>query len=113
MAMDLKSYIGLEVRAARKRKGLTQEQLAEKIDRAVETISNLERGRTWTGLKTLETLSRVLEQPIQTFFPADTLRLSGSPDARKLELELAEIATEMNRKELAQLVRLARAMNPK
>ncbi len=66
--MDLKQYIGMKVRAARQKRGLTQEQLAESVDKTVETISNIERGHSLTGLDTLERISRSLEVPIRDFF---------------------------------------------
>ena len=52
MANNLKTYLGAKVREARHAKGLTQEQLAERIEKTVETVSNIERGHTFTGPKT-------------------------------------------------------------
>ncbi|HSV29866.1 MAG TPA: helix-turn-helix transcriptional regulator [Candidatus Omnitrophota bacterium] len=66
--MDLKKHIGLKVKAARQRKGITQEQLAEAVEKAVETISNIERGHALTGLDTLERVGTVLDQPLVYFF---------------------------------------------
>ena len=82
----MKKYIGVKVRLGRKKCDLTQEQLAEQVDKAVETISNIERGFAYTGLETLEKISRVLEIPIRDFFEdAD-----GRPVSRsRLELESA------------------------
>ncbi|HIF49350.1 MAG TPA: XRE family transcriptional regulator, partial [Cytophagales bacterium] len=42
--MELKKYIGQKVRSARLSRSLTQEALSERIGKAVETISNIERG---------------------------------------------------------------------
>jgi transcriptional regulator with XRE-family HTH domain len=58
--MDLKSHIGIRVRSARRRSGLTQERLAEVVAKTVETISNIERGHTLTGLGTLERIAKAL-----------------------------------------------------
>ena len=52
MAMNMKIMIGLQVRTVRNRKDLTQEQLAEAIDRTVETVSNIERGNSVSTTKT-------------------------------------------------------------
>ena len=68
MTMDLRKYVGHRVRLARKQRGMTQEQLAEAVGKAVETISNIERGHAHTGLETLERLAGVLETPIRDFF---------------------------------------------
>ena len=77
--MDLKQHIGIRVRAARTRRGLTQEGVAEQIGKAAETVSNIERGQTLTGLDTLERLSRCLQIPVSEFFEGYVL---GHSDAR-------------------------------
>jgi transcriptional regulator with XRE-family HTH domain len=68
MAQDLKQRIGMQVRLARRRAKLSQEKLAERIDRTVETISNIERGTEVPNLQTLDRLSRALGIPIREFF---------------------------------------------
>ena len=60
--------IGARVRSAGITRDITQEQLAEEVDKAVETISNIERGYSYTGLETLEKLGQALEIPIREFF---------------------------------------------
>ena len=45
--------IGLRIKQARKSAGLTQEQLAEKIDVSTQYISDLERGVVGTSIPTL------------------------------------------------------------
>jgi transcriptional regulator with XRE-family HTH domain len=60
--------VGLRVKALRQRRGLSQEELAERIDRSLHAISNIERGRTFPNFTTLERLSRVLEVPVRDFF---------------------------------------------
>jgi transcriptional regulator with XRE-family HTH domain len=60
MKNDLKKLVGKRVKALRKTKGLTQEELAELIDKTVETISNIERGVKLPGLATLEEIRKAL-----------------------------------------------------
>jgi transcriptional regulator with XRE-family HTH domain len=57
---DFKKIVGKRVKTARKNAGLTQEQLAEKIDKTVETVSNIERGIKLPRLATLEDLRKAL-----------------------------------------------------
>lgn len=64
MKNDLKRTIGLRIRTARKSIGLTQDELSERIDRSVETVSNLERGRTLPPLPTLVDIAQILNLPI-------------------------------------------------
>ncbi len=59
--MEKKREIGLRIRAHRLEWRLTQEQLAERIDRSVETISNLERGVSLPNEATLIRLAQTLE----------------------------------------------------
>lgn len=66
--MNLKLHIGLKVKAARQERGLTQEQLAEAIGKAVETVSNIERGFALTGIETLQQIAWVLGKPMAFFF---------------------------------------------
>ncbi|MDB5409003.1 MAG: putative transcriptional regulator [Rhodospirillales bacterium] len=58
--MQRNRQIGLRVRAYRIEQKLTQEQLAERIDRSVETISNLERGVSVPSEATLNRLAKIL-----------------------------------------------------
>lgn len=84
--MDLKTHIGVKVKAARLDRGLTQERLAEALGRAVETISNIERGHAQSGLDTLEKISSVLGVPM-TYFFAD---LDSARRVSKVRLEAEE-----------------------
>ncbi len=50
---ELLQLFGLRVQALRRRRGLTQEGLAEAIERSVDTVSNIERGLGGTRLETV------------------------------------------------------------
>lgn len=54
-----------EVRLAR---GLTQEQLAEKLDVSLNFLNLIERGERAPSFVTLERITRVLRTPAATFF---------------------------------------------
>jgi len=45
-ADELKRRFGKRVQGLREAQGLTQEQLAARIQRSVDTVSNIERGAT-------------------------------------------------------------------
>jgi transcriptional regulator with XRE-family HTH domain len=62
--MDAKHRVGLRIRVIRKRRNLSQEALAELIDRSSEAVSNLERGLSTPSFDTLEALSVALGVPI-------------------------------------------------
>lgn len=92
MVEDLKRIVGLKVRAERLARGLTQEQVAECIDRTVETVSNLERGKAWPGLETLVQLCETLKIPLPQLFEVEG---ASASTRRRIEL-LTEMRTLTN-----------------
>lgn len=62
---------GLRLKALRKERGLTQEALATRIDRSVDALSNIERGRSLPSFETVEKLSRVLSIELKVLFDFD------------------------------------------
>ena len=84
MSDSLKQALGSKVRAARKRAGITQEELAAKIGKTPESISNIERGRQLPMIDTLAVLAEALAVPLSELF--DDV---GAPaqSARRLTLE--------------------------
>ena len=86
--MDLKIHIGLKVKSARQQKMLTQEGLAEAIGKAVETVSNIERGHALTGLDTLQKIAKIVDQPLGFFF-------QDSDDERRISRKRLEIEEQL------------------
>lgn len=80
--MTQKTLIGARIKALRERRGLTQERLAELIDRSVDAVSQLERGVTAPSFETLQRLSAGLEVPVKEFFDGE----DGSGTARRAAL---------------------------
>ena len=60
MPEDVEKLVGAQIARIRKECEITQEQLAESVDVAPETISRLERGVSIPSLKTLEKISWAL-----------------------------------------------------
>jgi transcriptional regulator with XRE-family HTH domain len=90
MKPNLKTEIGLRLKAARSRAGMTQEVLAEGARRTVETISKIERGQAFPSMDTLEALARVLQAPLREFFP-DPSEPKRSAHRLALELRAREV----------------------
>lgn len=59
---------GQNVAEIRRRKGLTQQQVATKLDVSLSYISLLETGRRWASAPVIEQLARVLNVPISDLF---------------------------------------------
>lgn len=66
--MDIRNRVALRIRTIRKARGLTQEDLAEMIERSVDAVSNIERGVSLAGYDTLERLAEGLGVPVAEFF---------------------------------------------
>ena len=69
---NIKQEFGHRVRYYRKLKDLTQFQLSERIGKTEETVSNIERGMTSTGIELMEELAIALDIEIKDFFDEKT-----------------------------------------
>jgi transcriptional regulator with XRE-family HTH domain len=108
--MDLKTHIGLRVKAARTDKGLTQDQLAAALGKAVETISNIERGQALTGLATLERIAVLLDVPLLRFFDGlDGSRAHASRRRVEAELSITESCRRLDDGDVEVVAALVRA----
>ena len=58
----------MRLKSARQRAGLTQGALAEAVGKAAETIANIERGHSLTGVDTLEQIVSAVGTSISYFF---------------------------------------------
>lgn len=68
MVNDLKKLLGKRAAAARKARKLTQQQLADRIGRTWETVSNFERGVSLPSLETMLALTTELGVTVSELF---------------------------------------------
>jgi transcriptional regulator with XRE-family HTH domain len=61
--------VGSRIRAAREARGLSQQELARRIERRQAAISDMERGLMEPEATTLVVLAQELQKPIAYFFP--------------------------------------------
>jgi transcriptional regulator with XRE-family HTH domain len=98
--MESAGCVGRRIRAIRKRRGLTQEQLAARIERSAETVSALERGRNMPTLGILRRLAVALDVPIRDFFaPAG----GGEAESPKHAALFSELLADARTLPLAEL----------
>ncbi len=97
--MKTKHAVGTKIKHLRKARGLTQPELAEKIDRSVDALSNLERGVSLPNFETLERLSSELEVPVRDFFPGSPEEESD-PQRAALFANLNDLARTLSNSEL-------------
>ena len=105
---DLKKIIGTRIKAIRKARGLSQEELADAIGRSVFTISQIERGVNFPKLDTLVDLANGLDCELDKI----VARGSGGKGISRVAAERARIEEDIwaNLEVLdLQMLRVARA----
>lgn len=102
----MKEFIGALIRSERKKKEMTQEDLAAKVNLSVQAISNLERGETLPNLQSLVSLSEALGIPIQNFFK----NTKSSPIRNKKEAELISLLQGLDDRSLEIAIKQVRAL---
>ena len=88
-AKYIQELLAKNVRAARKRLGISQMKLAEKADLSVGYMNDVERARRWLGATTLARLARVLHLRPYQFF------LENGDSTTDIHTMLAEIVSEL------------------
>lgn len=78
--MDLRKPLGNKIKYFRKLKGLTQEQLAERIGIETNTLSNIETGKSFMSFKVFQKLPEILEVQPYEFFIYDENITAGYKD---------------------------------
>ena len=105
--MAIEHQLGIQVRAFRKERGLSQEALAESVGCAANTISNIENGKSLAKLGTLVRISEALDRPLRDFFDFDG---ATAGDRRKREklAALAAVARDLSPAALEDAITLVR-----
>ena len=98
---NIKHAFGDRVRYYRKLKDLTQFQLSERIGKTEETVSNIERGMTSTGIELMEELAIALDIEIKDFFDEQT-RVNAHLDTETFTL-LNELMAVLQKQSLKYL----------
>jgi len=108
--MKLKGRVANRIKTIRKLRGLTQEQLANNVDRTVFAISQLERGVSLPSFETLERLSAALGVPVREFF--DEADDEEGTSSRRIHLmtTLADTVRALSDDDLETTVRVFEAM---
>ncbi|MBN9079821.1 MAG: hypothetical protein BGN87_13285 [Rhizobiales bacterium 65-79] len=111
--MDLKRNIAIRLKAVRKARGLTQNELAERTERSVDAISNIERGKGLPSVETLDVLAKALEIPIAELFSQSLEGRRESAARLVLLARLNDLGRGFGDRDLETAVRLLEALRPK
>jgi len=99
---DVRHLVGARVQILRKRKQLSQEELASRIGIDTKSLSRLERGQHYPSLETLERIRTELGVELKDFFDFD-----GKPSAEELRDFLLRSASKAD---YSNLVKMADAV---
>jgi transcriptional regulator with XRE-family HTH domain len=122
MVMVIQQEIGKILRALRQRKGLTQKELASKIQGKVDYsyIGKIERGEQLPSLKMLSRLSNALAVPLSSFFQglrSDVTARTGGREAdnealgREREQLLLYLLHTVHNDDIPLLIEIVRVLN--
>ena len=104
LARKLARRVGQGVRAARKRRKLTQSQLAELAGLSIQSVSNIERGEG-VSLAVLAVLGDVLGVD-----PADLLRAAPEPSGGARQDDVSPVILALGAEDRALVLAVARAV---
>jgi len=113
---SLRRQFGAHVQALREGRRLTQEGLAAKISRSVDTISNIERGINATKLETASHIARALDIPLSKLFDFDGVEGRPLPQRRKSIEELSRLLAgydDRTVKRVSQVIEAMLKLTPK
>lgn len=96
MESALRQHIAASVRAARRRKGLSQEELASEIGRTPESLSNIERSHSLPSLVTLMRIADTLGTQISDLLPATGKTKRRKLTDQRLEEEVIQVVRELD-----------------
>lgn len=100
MGDDFEKNLGQKIRLARQRAGLTQEDLAARVSRTSESISNIERGQQEPGIKTVQSLAKALGLPVSELVESSE-EPTASAQRLQMEFQLRDMARGLTDRDLA------------
>ncbi|MBI5893984.1 MAG: helix-turn-helix domain-containing protein [Deltaproteobacteria bacterium] len=103
---EAKTLFGMRMKELRKNQGLSQEQLAEKVDISSKYVSRVEMGYSFPSLDTLEKLASALNVELKDFFEFS----HKTPNQKELKETLNTLLKEADEEKTRLLVKIARAV---
>ena len=106
-ATELKRRFGKRVQSLRETKGLTQDQLAGRIGRSVDTVSNIERGINATRIEVAYQIAVELGVGLPELFAfTPETQKKGEREPVALLLRLVQDCDDLTLRSLTELVRI-------
>lgn len=101
--------LGLRIQLFRKQKHLTQEEMAFKINKSKDTVSNIERGLAFARIETLIDICNILEIELKDLFDYP---ISNDTTTKKVNLinEISKILASSDTEKLEKYLEMIRLM---
>jgi transcriptional regulator with XRE-family HTH domain len=101
---DLKASFGNKVRALREAQRFTQDELADRIGRSVDTVSNIERGIYATRIEVAGRIAQALKVDLAELFDfRDNVKPSADREHRRIVRNLTSLLNDLDTKNLLAL----------
>ena len=104
-ASEFDRQFGQKVKSLRKRVGLTQDQLAGRIDKTPDTVSNIERGFSPPRLRTAKAIADALSVEVGELFQFNPPP-SGRPELQQALTKLADLLDGCDTRTLDAVIRI-------
>jgi len=101
--VDVKVWVGRNIRGARKAIGLSQFQLAERSGLSADFIGKVERGTTSPSLESLKAIAAALQLPLHDLFEGEP----GAGSAHEALMELIQLCRGRAKEDVELLVGIA------
>ena len=83
--MNIKKIFGQNIHENRKKKKLSQEELAEKLEISVKHLSNIETGKVFASAELIETIALVFKVSVASLFYSSEEKSFDDSDISKIE----------------------------
>lgn len=100
-----KEILGARIKELRKAKGLSQEQLAEKVDIEAKHVSRLELGKNYPSITTLEQIADALNVEM-----IDILQVGHHLPKKQLSANITKMLKEADDEKLRMIEKVVRAI---
>ena len=107
--MERTQEFGHMLRRLREQRNLTQEDLAELIDRSVQAISKMERGHSLPNLETLIRISEKLNVPLHELIKVFDPTKPVDPARAPLEASIIDSSRRLSMRDLHIVAQLVKA----
>ena len=106
MKQSTRKLLGIRIQELRKIRGLTQDQLSEKVGIDAKHISRIEVGRSFPSLDTLEKLANALKVELHAFFEFER----KEKGTRELKKAVNELLKDADKDKLRLVVKVLKAL---